>query len=114
MPIPDSFELISFFETEPVVDFPDDGWEYNHLTFVVIQGNERLVCEMEPAELIFNLKWYDGETERFNLNLGTADGLAIEKTAGRELLRVTFSDNTGVLMLQLKPRIHIFIATKME
>jgi hypothetical protein len=114
IPLPDRYHLTSFFETDPILSFPNETWEYNHLTFVVTRGDERLVCEMEPSELVLSIKWSSGDMELLSVNLGSADGLKIDDPGGkREQMHVTFSDGIGKLVLQLRPTIHIFIETKL-
>jgi hypothetical protein len=113
IPLPDQHELISFFDTEPLLSFSNETWDYNHLTFVVVRGRERLVCEMQPAELVLRMTWHDGEKEMLNVNLESADGLKLDNFNGREQMRVTFSDGVGQLILQLRPVIHVFIEIKL-
>jgi hypothetical protein len=107
--------LIGFFETEPVLSLPNESWEYNELTFVFNHGTQRLLCQMEPAEMVLRIRWYDGDMELLSFHLESAEALNKDDSPAKpERMRVTFSDGTGQLILQLRPTIHVFIETKLS
>ena len=41
-PFPDKYELISLFETEPILTDNEVDWYYNQLHFVLSRGNDRI------------------------------------------------------------------------
>ena len=112
-PFPEKYELIGFFESEPVLADLKDPWEYNHLTFLTARGRDRVECEIEPAEMVLHLTWIKNGSEIVNVNIESATGIQVENREGRESMRVTFSSDRGVLVLQLKPVVHVFMELKM-
>jgi hypothetical protein len=115
-PFPEKFELISFFECEPILLDSNVEWYYNHLTFITTNSSDRIQCEIEPANLLMTVKWYRDESELLSLNLEVVTALRIEQHGDKELLRATFSETSGIgsLAMQLKPSIHIFMELKMR
>jgi hypothetical protein len=115
-PFPEKFELISFFECEPELLDSHVEWHYNHLTFITSARGNRIECEIEPANLLMKLRWYRDGCELLNLNLEVVTGLKIENQGGKELLRATFSETSGIgsLVIRLKPSIHVFMDLKMR
>jgi len=115
-PFPDKFELISFFESRPALLDPHVDWYYNHLTFITTDNADRIECEIEPANLLMKLRWYRDGSELVNLNLEVVTGLKIENRGGKESLRATFSETSGIgsLLIQLKPSIHVFMELKIS
>jgi hypothetical protein len=114
-PFPEQFELISFFESEPTLYDPSVPWFYNHLGFVTVRNRDRVECEIEPSDLIFRLRWYRDDIQLLNLNLEVVTGMEVESREGKEVMRVKFSETSGIgsLILQLEPVTHVFIELKM-
>ena len=115
-PFPELFELVDFFECEPILYDPEGDWYYNHLTFKTIRNNERIECELEPADSVLNFRWFQEEREVLNVRLQTVRELRIETRGGNEILRATlFSESPDIgplLIIQIKPSVHIYLEMK--
>jgi hypothetical protein len=114
-PFPEQFELISFFESEPVLCDTHVGWFYNQLKFVTVRDRDRIECEIEPANLILKVRWYKNESQLLDLTLEGVTGLEIQTSGGKEFMRAKLSETSGMgsLIVQLKPTIQIFMEVKM-
>ena len=100
-PLPPKEAIVGFFGSEPTLQFPEEEtWEYNHLTFELRTGKDLLLCEMEPAEMIFNLRWIHDNEDFFQINIKTAWDLRTEETDLAEALLVRFSDAEGELRIE--------------
>lgn len=109
---PELFELIGFFEAEPVLTDQSEEWYYNHLAFTTVRGRDRIECEMEPSNFLIKLRWYQDEKEMLDLILETMTSLTIETQGGLEVMRVRFSSEEGLLIVELKPLIHFSLHLK--
>lgn len=108
---PELFELISFFESEPVLAKAGES-----LTFLAVRDRDRIECEIGRADSTLKLRWSQGERELVNLDLDIVTGLRIENREGKEIMRGTLISPTPeigrLLIVQLKPSIHIRLEIK--
>ena len=110
---PEPHDLISFFESEPIVLDQNVPWVYNRLEFRTKRGPDDFLAVIEPGFEIFKLTWHRDGKELLSLSLERVCRLDLEMDPGRELLVVGFRRSVGVseLRFQLKPRPHIAWAT---
>jgi hypothetical protein len=114
-PFPESWELIEFFEGEPILLDPDppSNWFYNRLTFETVRGEDSIRCEIEPGDHALRLAWARAGKELVALDVRGVSGLSIEKWADKEILVASFDrDSLLSLRIQLKPSVHIFWGTR--
>jgi len=115
-PFPDEYELISLFESEPVLADANVPWAYNHLRFTRTMGRDTLECAIEPGYERLKVQWRQNGREVLSLDLRCVSGLTVECDSGRETLVAHFRDGRGVspVRLQFTPAIHVSWGTTQE
>jgi hypothetical protein len=107
-PFPKEHELISFFESEPELLDKQVPWAYNQLRFEVRQGEDYIVCEIEPGYEQLRIRWQRGGTEVVTLDLNTVVGLVVEAEGGGETLVAMLRDpHLHDLRFRLRPKPHL-------
>jgi hypothetical protein len=111
MELPESWELISFFESEPALLDPDQPWFYNRVTFRLERDGKVIEAGIEPSDRLFALEWKapDGAT-RLRLDLNGVDRLAVEEDQGRAVLTASFPESSAFYDLRLQVRPHISVS----
>jgi hypothetical protein len=112
MELPQPWELISFFESEPTLldQGAGWGWAYNRLTFSVEREGDTLKVELEPNDYQLRLEWTRADgTTRLRLSLDGVKRLAVDEHGGREVLVASFADDPLLhdLRLRLSPHINV-------
>jgi hypothetical protein len=51
-PFPETWELISLFESEPDIEHPDEPWFYRGSRFSLTRGEGRLAFDAVPADQV--------------------------------------------------------------
>ena len=107
-PFPEQYELIGFFESEPYVTDRDVPWFYNRLTFKTQQGEDSIVCEIEPGYGEIDLTWRKLHHEIAIFSLRDISALYIKLGPGDEFLTAKFK-NKDILdfVLYLKPQVRV-------
>ena len=115
-PFPDEYELISLFESEPVLADAKVPWTYNHLRFTRTIGESTVECVIEPGYETLKFRWVQSGTEVVSLDLHWVSGITVECEGGREALVAQFRERHGVLpvRIQLAPTIHVSWGTTQE
>jgi hypothetical protein len=112
---PAEHELVSLFQSAPKLLDPGVPWEYNHVTFETSLDDNRVVCDIEPANEHLRIRWEEAGVELVNLDLSRVSGLAVVAERGREALVATFRDpHLKRLRFQIRPRLHLFWGTDGE
>ena len=114
-PFPENWELIEFFESEPLLldPAPAAGWFYNRLTFETVRGEDAVRCEIEPGYRTLQFVWSRAGRELVSLDMRAISGLSIEKHGDKEILAAMFQEDFLLpLRIQLKPTVHVFWGTK--
>lgn len=111
MKLPESWELISFFEGEPALLDSDQPWLYNRLTFSLEREGEVIEVAIEPSSLLLVLEWKepDGAT-RLRLDLNGVDRLAVEEDQARAVLTASFPEASPLYELRLQVRPHLSVS----
>jgi hypothetical protein len=109
MNIPADFELVGFFETEPILRIPGTPWEYNGLTFNAVRDNHRVQCHIETDVGAVTLRWSEGAIQRADVTLKWVGSLTIGRIQGIEVLVATqVSGNPDLTVeLRLRPEVSI-------
>jgi hypothetical protein len=107
--LPEEFELISFFESEPKLADPKIPWVYNNLKFETQRGSDRLLCEIEPAYGEMKIHWERDGVMLANLELNNLSALTVHIAKGNEYMIVDGigDDPATLLKLRTKPFICI-------
>ena len=104
---PPDYELVAFFEAEPVVLDPGAPWFYNTLDFQTGRNGIEVHCRICPShgELIARLMLEGQELAKYELRGAQAFRLTMDKA--REVLVAVFAPEKGLdnFALQLKPRV---------
>ncbi|EYE87192.1 hypothetical protein Q428_14665 [Fervidicella metallireducens AeB] len=113
MKIPELWELISLFESEPKYAYKEDKhipWFYNTLEFVLTRGNDIVHFIISPAEGIIDFKWYLNKRLLVHLKFESIEELKIEKTSSKEILHIVFSNDIGCekILIELKPVVYLY------
>ena len=107
-PFPEKHDLLAFFECEPIIKYDDSPWFYNHLTYTINRGEDRIVCEIEPGDEILKFQWFKNDDRIVCLDLNWVSGLKIETKKESEAMIATFRDKNLVpLRIQLRPNVSI-------
>ncbi|MES0903353.1 hypothetical protein [Nocardiopsis tropica] len=118
-PMPDYDDLIWLFEDEPIYRYAEDEkatgyeygwrelWPYTSVTFKTTRSGYEIAMDIEPGYEVVRLRLHaesDG-TGLFDLNLVGVRTVGVERTGGREFLRVDFPDDApaATLWLRMKP-----------
>ncbi len=110
---PEQYELISLFESEPVLIDTSAPWTYNRLEFTRTIGENRIECIIEPSDATLRIRWSQHGMLVIDLDLHKVHGLTVESVNGVDALIADFREGSGVspLRVQLKPSIHVFWGT---
>lgn len=113
---PEQYELISLFESEPVLTDANVPWPYNRLQFTRTIGESIVECIIEPGYETLKFRWLQRGTEVLNLDLRCVSGITVECKDGREALVVLFPEGWGALpiRIQLAPAIHVSWGTTQD
>ncbi len=115
-PFPEQHELISLFESEPVLTDAKVPWSHNHLRFTRTIGDSTVECAIEPGYETLRFHWLQRGVEVMNLDLHWVSGLRAERERGREAMIAHFRKHSGIMPLhiQLAPSIHVSWSTSSE
>jgi hypothetical protein len=115
-PFPQEHELLSLFESEPILLDANVPWTYNHLQFTRTIGESTVECVIEPGYETLQFRWSQRGVEIVALDLHWVAGLTVESDGGREALVAHFRERSGVskLCIQFSPHIHISWGTTMD
>lgn len=104
---PDIDQLSAFFGGSHVQVYPDSPAEYNTHRFECVVGEERIVCEMLPAEYEFRFTSWQGGKLALDLKLQGVQSLDISRSAGDDTLigNVDAGDLQQLFKLQVRPKI---------
>ena len=92
-PVPEQWELTSFFEAEPEVADPEYAPLYSLLTFrTEVAPNFRIRCEIEIASEIVRIEWRQNDEQLLALDLHWVQTMALETHRGVETMVLTFAD----------------------
>ena len=106
---PEIDELNAFFGGSHVLVYPDSPEEYNAHRFERLAGEDRVVCEVLPAEYELRLMWWVSGRLTLDLNLQGVRSLDISRSAGDETLvgNVDAGDLRQLFKLQVRPKISL-------
>lgn len=107
--LPEEFELISFFESEPSLATPDAPWCYNSVRFEVRRDKDTVVCELEPAYGEMKILWEQDGVPRINCKLNKLANMSVHIAKGDEHMVVTGlgKNPATILKLRLKPYVAV-------
>ena len=112
MHLPEEWELLEVFQSDPALLDPGVPWAYNTLTFETTRGSDRIRCEISPGYEEVTLAWNRGSEELVNLKLCRIVGLAVSNESDRVTISFEFADGSiGPLEMHLKPAVQITFAT---
>lgn len=106
---PEIDELNAFFGGTHVLVYPNSPAEYNAHRFERHRGEDRIVCEMLPAEYELRLMWWVSGRLAMDLNLQGIRSLDISRSAGDETLvgNIDAGDLRQLFKLQIHPKVCI-------
>lgn len=103
---PELLDYVIFSETEPEW-VNAEGWYYG-ARFLTVRGEDRVIATIGPDEAEFAFEWWQKGVCRIRVRSVRATQWEIESISGRELLRVTYHDESvRYCELQLKPHIQV-------
>lgn len=109
MELPERWELVSFFETEPTLTDPQLPWVYQ-LTFSVEREGKAIEAEISPGYGQLAVEWKRADvTTRLRLDLNGVERLAVDEHGERAALVASFVDDSPLhdLRLQLSPHVSV-------
>lgn len=104
--IPEEFELLSFFEVEPVKSDKDSDvpFYYNLLTYVIENDNEKIEVHISPSYGDIEIFWAQNSILKFNWRLYDIETLKIVRKDDHDCLIIAFeSENIADCFLWVKP-----------
>lgn len=108
-PFPEEYELITLFESEPIILDSEFPWYYNYLLFKLIRDGIILDFGMEPACNRINIRM-SNERQGTLIEVGyeSIRGIEIYKESSTEGLLLFDGDNLNVTVrLETKPNIKL-------
>ena len=106
--LPESHELVGFFEVEPHVLDADIPWAYNTLTFNTIRGEDEISCVLVPGYEELKLEWKRGSSLLARIHLVDIIALNLKTQGEEEFLIAGFrSSHLREFKLWLKPNVAI-------
>ena len=112
-PFQAEYDLVSLFEEEPTLLDQGVPWVYNRVTFRTQRGDDRVLCEIEPASRILSFTWERSGIELVRLEVAGIASLVVEFEKGREALVATFeAERLSDLRLQFRPHVHVSWGTE--
>jgi len=106
--LPEEYELMSFFETEPIKLDPNVPFHYNHLTYIIKNKNEKIEVHISPAYGDIEIFWEQNDILRFNWRLYDIESLKIDNKDGMECLIIKFiPENISDCYMWVKPSFKI-------
>jgi hypothetical protein len=104
---PDVDQLNRFFGGTHVLVHLDVQEEYNTHRFERVDGNERIVCEVLPAEYQFQFMWWVSGRLALDLKLQGVQSIDISRSAGDETLigNVDAEGLRQLFKLQVSPNV---------
>lgn len=102
------YELIGFFEVEPIIDESDVPWQFSGVAFETIRENNKVYCSLAPGEGCLTFIWWQNNIQIICLSLKGYEKLNIENTGGVEkLVAIPNDGEREPFELQLKPYISV-------
>src|SRR5690349_14675964 len=95
-PSPELHELLGFFEVEPTLSDRDVPWFYDRFTYETMRGEDRILCEIEPAYGQLVLVWTRSDVLIARLELDDIASLHLATGHGVEKLIAKFA-NAAIL-----------------
>ena len=86
-PFPEQFELISIFESEPVLTDPGLPWAHNRLTFTTERDRDHIQCVIEPGYGVLVLRWSREGHTLVDLTVDRVKGLRVGARSALSALR---------------------------
>lgn len=109
-------DLIWLFEVEPDIQYEDLGWPQSDATFDSTRGAWRVsvLIDVYSQDLMIKI-WHSGEIVVDVWFKRIVDRLAIDRSAGRECLGITFVDRCEMkpATLTLKPSMSLMAANRL-
>jgi hypothetical protein len=104
---PEVDQLNGFFGGTHVQVYPDAPEEYNTHRFERVAGNERIVCEVLPAEYELRFMWWVSGRLALDLKLQGVQSLDISRSAGDKTLigNVDIDGLRQLFKLQVSPTV---------
>jgi hypothetical protein len=108
MKLPEPYELIGLFGSEPRL--ADDGvpWVYNKLSFSALLGADEVEVEISPGYGHVSLAWRQGGKARVTLELNGVESIAVEETPPTLVVGFKKILPLGSLRLRLGPQVSLF------
>ena len=105
-PFPRDWELMEFFGCEPSLLDPNVPWVYNLLRYESENGGDRVVCDIEPASEIVEIKWWQGGILRLELGLHAVKSLTIDESSGAASLILELRNElASPVTFQVRPHV---------
>jgi hypothetical protein len=106
--IPEEYELTSFFEVEPIKLDKKVPFKYNTVTYVIINGPEKIEIHISPAYGDIEIFWEHNNELKINWRLYDIRSLKIERKESKEYLIINFNaENMSDCYLWVKPNFKI-------
>lgn len=114
--LPEAYELVGFFESEPKLADPGVPWCYNHLSFSLKRDQDHVACELEPATGEIDITWHQAGRLRSSIKLNNLTGLAIHVAKDDEHMIAAGSGASAnmLLKLRLKPYVSVELECLLE
>jgi hypothetical protein len=108
MKLPESYELVGLFGSEPRLADHGVPWVYNRLTFSTSAGAEKVEVAISPSFGQVSLIWRQGDQTRVTLELNNVESLAVEESPPTLVIGFEESLPLGSLRLRLGPHVSLF------
>jgi len=106
--LPESHELIGFFEVEPHVLDANVPWAYNTLTFRTVRGRDEITCVLIPGYEELKLEWQRDGSITARIHLVDIITMNLTVKGQEEVLTAGFrSSHVHDFKLWLKPNVAI-------
>lgn len=100
------WELLGFFECEPVLLEPNEMWWGNTATYEYRAGNQRVVFSVAPAYRDFTLQLHVDGRLVLDISALRVHDIRIAKFVDSEAVEILYSDQQR-MTLQLRPEIQV-------
>ena len=112
MKMPELWELIALFESEPKLMF-DNGsevpWFYNTLLFSLERENSKLNIFISPANCSISFELTVCGSRVLDISLQNVHEIRIQKEKGNEILFIDFADEDNIEEFYIQTRPYLFI-----
>jgi hypothetical protein len=102
----EEWELLSFFEVEPVLREPEEAWCYNDAVYVIQRGEQQLSVAIAPFQRDVRIVLQYNNRRVYEFNAMAVDDVLYRTDAGFETLQIVIGPRERIT-IRIKPDIEV-------